>query len=67
MLIALPDMHSTFNGGWLFEYKFEDALQDDPVKAKRWRFDSAHKIDYPCTVEEKKKRVELMLRPDCVR
>lgn len=67
MLVCLPDMNSTFNGGWLFDYVFEPALEDSPIKAKRWRFRSAHKIDQPCTVEEKRQRLELALRPENVR
>jgi hypothetical protein len=66
MLIALPDMNSTFNGGWLFEYQFEDKLENELVEAKRWRFRSAHKIDSPVDDEGKRKRVELLLRPENV-
>jgi len=67
MLIALPDMNSSFAGGWLLDYKYEDALQNEPVVAKRWRFRSAHKIDAPVDNEGKKRRLELMLRPENVR
>ena len=67
MLIALPDANSSFNGGWLFDYEFEEALKDSFVVSQRWRFRSAHKIDAPCTVERKRKRLELMLRPENIR
>jgi hypothetical protein len=66
MLIALPDMNSTFSGGWMLDYQFEEALKYEPVINKRWRFRSAHKIDMPCTVEEKRRRLELQLRPENV-
>lgn len=67
MLVCLPDMNSTFNSGWLFDYVFEPTLKDSPIVGKRWRFRSAHKIDQPCTVEEKRQRLELALRPENVR
>jgi len=66
MLIALPDMNYTFNGGWLLEYQFEDKLANELVVAKRWRFRSAHKIDSPVDVGGKRRRVELLLRPENV-
>jgi len=66
MLIALPDANSSFNGGLLFDYEFEEALKDSLVVSRRWRFRSAHKIDAPVTVEGKRKRLELMLRPENV-
>jgi hypothetical protein len=66
MLIALPDMNSSFSGGWMFDYQFEEALKSEPVISKRWRFRSAHKIDKPCSVEAKRARVELLLRPENV-
>ncbi|KAL3424179.1 hypothetical protein PVAG01_03459 [Phlyctema vagabunda] len=62
MLVALPDMKSSYAGGWLFEYQFEEALSGDPIVGKRWRFGSAHKIDSPCTVEEKRERLKLILK-----
>lgn len=67
MLIALPDMNSAFGSGWLLDYQFEDALKDNNIIGKRWIFRSAHKIDSPCTVEEKRKRLNLMLVPENIR
>jgi hypothetical protein len=66
MLITLPDMNSSFKGGWLFDYQFEDALKDNLAVSKRWRFRSAHKIDALATIEAKRYRLELMLRPENV-
>jgi hypothetical protein len=34
MLIALPDMNSSMNGGWLFDYQYEEALSSNPVIGK---------------------------------
>ena len=62
MLIALPDANSSFNGGWLFDYEFEEALKDSFIVSQRWRFRTAHKIDAPLTVEGKREHLELMLR-----
>jgi hypothetical protein len=68
MLVNLPDMNATFNGGWLFEYKRDSTIpQDSLIVAKRWKFHSAHKIDAPVSVEGKRQRLELMLRPENVR
>lgn len=44
MLIALPDMDYLMSGGWLFDYQFEDALQDNPVIGEGWKFGSARKL-----------------------
>lgn len=64
MLVNLPDMNATFDGGWLFEYARSPVLKDDSIIGKRWKFRSAHKIDAPVTVEGKRQRLELMLRPE---
>lgn len=61
MLLALPDMHASFAGGWLFDYQFEPKLCGEPVAGKRWRFRSAHEIDHPVGDEEKKKNMSLEL------
>ena len=63
MLINLPDMNSSPNG-WLLDYEFEEAFKNEPILSKRWRFRSAHKIDAPVTAEGKRRRLELMLRPE---
>ncbi|KAF4625373.1 hypothetical protein G7Y89_g12795 [Cudoniella acicularis] len=60
LLISLPDMNSSFTGGWLFDYQNEPTLAHELVKSKRWRYRSAHKIDAPVTTEAKRNRVELM-------
>ncbi|KUJ22702.1 uncharacterized protein LY89DRAFT_777755 [Mollisia scopiformis] len=67
MLVCLPDMNATFNGGWMFDYTYEDSLKDSPIIGKRWRFRSVHKIDRPCSTKEKCQRLELALRPENVR
>lgn len=63
MLTKLPDMKAVTTG-WLIDYQYEPALQHEPVISKRWRFRSAHKIDSPATVEQKRQRVTRMLRPE---
>jgi len=67
MLTRIPDMNSTSDGGWLFEYQEEPLLKDEPVVSHRWRLRSSHKINAPVTVEGKRHRLELMLRPENIR
>ncbi|KAH9986983.1 hypothetical protein F4779DRAFT_291034 [Xylariaceae sp. FL0662B] len=61
MLIALPDHDAELKGGWLFEYEFEDSRKGHPVPPCRWGYRTAHKIDIPTTVEEKRARLESLL------
>jgi hypothetical protein len=63
MLVILPDRNASFTGGWLFDYVREDALMSQPVLSNQWRLRSAHRIDAPLSAEEKKKQLELILRP----
>jgi len=66
MLINLPDMNSSTKG-WLLDYQFHEELKDEPIVARRWKFRSAHKIDAPISQEGKRKRVEMMVRPENLR
>lgn len=63
MLLALPDMNRSLSGGWLFDYKFEPTLRDDPIISRRWVFRSAHLIDGNNTRETKESRVKAMVWP----
>jgi len=58
MLIRLPGMDSTFSGGWLFDYEFEELLQFESIVSKRWRFRSAYSIDSPVSEQDKKNGLE---------
>jgi len=58
MLIRLPGMDSTFNGGWLFDYEYESLLKSESIVSKRWRFRSAHNIDFPVSEQDKKNGLE---------
>ncbi|CZR51001.1 uncharacterized protein PAC_00876 [Phialocephala subalpina] len=62
MLVALPDKDSSFRGGWLFDYRFEPALKHHPILSKRWRFRGSYKIDKPVSAQEKRVKLEPMLR-----
>lgn len=64
MLCSLPDMNSSFSGGWLFDYRIEEHLKDLPVISKRWVFRSARKINSSTAVEEKRKKLEAFILPD---
>lgn len=61
MLVRLPGANASL-GGWLFEYRFEDLLKNDPTVSRRWAFYSAHEIDLPLSVEEKKYRLSLQIQ-----
>ncbi|KAH9998885.1 hypothetical protein F4779DRAFT_605665 [Xylariaceae sp. FL0662B] len=67
MLTVLPDQNASFNGGWLFEYAFEESRKDHPVKSRQWSYRSAHKIDSPVDKATKRKKLELSLRPELFR
>ena len=67
MLIALLDMNSLMNGGQLVDYQFEEALSNNSILGKRQKFRSAHKIDQPCTMEDKRTRLDLMLVLEYIR
>jgi hypothetical protein len=54
MLLRLPDRDASFQG-WLFEYKFEPLLENEPVVSRRWVFSQAHFIDNPVSLEEKRR------------
>lgn len=58
MLVTLPDRNASCEGGWMFEYVFEQALSKQPVLGKIWRFKSAHNVEQPCAADEKKMRVK---------
>lgn len=62
MLIALPEMDSQSKGGWLFDFKFNEALQYHEIKSRRWTFRSAHNINNPDTPMEKRAKVEKLVR-----
>ena len=47
-------MDSSFQG-WLFEYKFEPLLENEPIVSRRWVFSRAHFIDNPVSSEEKRR------------
>jgi hypothetical protein len=47
-------MDSSFQG-WLFEYKFEPLLENEPIFSRRWVFSRAHFIDNPVSSEEKRR------------
>lgn len=49
VLDMLPDLHSSFSGGWLFEYSPEGYLGSHPVKSRRWAYRSTHKIEASAT------------------
>ena len=66
ILIKLPDKNAACNGGWLFGYEFEPLVKGAASISRRWKFRSAHKIDAPVTVEGKRCRLELMLKPENV-
>ncbi|TVY81086.1 hypothetical protein LSUE1_G003165 [Lachnellula suecica] len=61
MLTNLPDMKSSFEGGWLFDYQFEEALRTERILSRRWTFRSAHRINLPVTEKEKRQRVGLLI------
>ena len=67
MLIALLDMNSLMNGGQLIGYQFEEALSNNSILEKRQKFRSANKIDQPCTMENKRTRLNLMLAQEYIR
>lgn len=64
ILVNLPDMTSTLDGGRLFEYEFDGVCKDELVISRHRRFKSSHKIDAPVSAEMKRKRVELILHPE---
>jgi hypothetical protein len=64
MLVSLPDMVASFKTGWLFDYEFDEHSKDNLVVSKRWKFRSAHKIDELILVEDKRKCLEILLRPE---
>ncbi|KAI1811102.1 hypothetical protein GGS20DRAFT_593487 [Poronia punctata] len=82
LLIALPDQHASFKGGWLFEYNTADPKKskyndyhetddgtiwtNDPVQSRRWHFSSAHKVEVPVDAATKRARLELALQPEYV-
>ncbi|KAI0396034.1 hypothetical protein F5Y17DRAFT_456356 [Xylariaceae sp. FL0594] len=82
LLIALPDQHASFKGGWLFEYSTADPLKskidnyretDDGViwannlvQSRRWHYHSAHKVEVPVDAATKRTRLVLALRPETV-
>ncbi|KAI3320146.1 hypothetical protein HD806DRAFT_538707 [Xylariaceae sp. AK1471] len=82
MLIALPDQHASFKGGWLFEYSIADPLKSkdpgilerdygfkwtqNPVQSRRWTYRSAHKVDAPVDETTKRERLQLGLRPEYI-
>lgn len=61
MLVALPDMDSSFQGAWLFDYEFEESLKGHPVIGKRWRFRASYDINNPISVDEKREKLEALL------
>jgi hypothetical protein len=64
MLVSLPDMGASFNKGWLFDDEFEKHSKGNLVVSRRWKFRSAHKIDDPISVEDRRKCLEILLRPE---
>ena len=62
MLLTLPDKQAPLKGGWLFEYKYEEALKHEEMRSRRWRFSSAHKISEPITDEARMKKLENMIK-----
>ncbi|KAE8446264.1 hypothetical protein EG329_012350 [Mollisiaceae sp. DMI_Dod_QoI] len=59
MLMKLPSRDASLSG-WLFEYKFEELLKDEPIVSRRWVFNEARCIDDPSTLE-KTKYIERLL------
>jgi hypothetical protein len=64
MLVSLPDMGASFKKGWLFDYEFDEHSKDNLVVSRRWKFRSAHKIDDPISVDDKRKCLEILPRPE---
>ncbi len=57
--MKLPSRDASLSG-WLFEYKFEELLKDEPIVSRRWVFNEARCIDDPSTLE-KTKYIERLL------
>jgi len=59
ILVRLPEKRFRFNGGWLFDYEFDELARNDPVLSNRWKFRSAHRIDRPVSDKEKRRFLKL--------
>ncbi|KAH6709167.1 hypothetical protein BKA61DRAFT_678069 [Leptodontidium sp. MPI-SDFR-AT-0119] len=53
MFIRLPGINGKLNG-WLFEYKPDCMLHEEPIISRRWIFCCSHEIDKPISPEAKK-------------